>query len=196
MFFRNLFWRKTENITVDYQKLHLVRPNPQYLRSFRNSYREYTAHNVEDFGYYSVGTNRAFKRFLIMSDELARGVNLDIYETVQTSLFWLTDGTFYLGSGSLRHTLTDHLKKIGGNIGYCVRPAVWRMGLGTVQLRLLCVEAKKIGLKTARITCFEENTASRRVIEKNGGRWVERVINDIGGKDKPTLIYEIDLTRV
>ncbi|WP_244918731.1 GNAT family N-acetyltransferase [Paenibacillus dendritiformis] len=37
-------------------------------------------------------------------------------------------------------------------------------------LRLLLAEARRIGLREVLLTCDEDNMASRRVIEKNGGR--------------------------
>ena len=195
MILRSLFYRpkQTQAIHVDYNSLRLIRPDARYFSSFRDSYREYRAHKVEDFGYYKVDTFRDFNRFLTMSDEMRRGVNLSA-SSVQTSMFWLVDGQHYLGSGSLRHYLNDYLRTFGGHIGYSIRPAAWGQGLGTLQLHLLLLEAKKIGLTRARLTCFEHNAASQRVMEKNGAQRIDRVVNRISGKDRPTFIYEIDLT--
>jgi len=66
--------------------------------------------------------------------------------------------------------------------------------LGTIQLHFLLMEAKKICIQTARLTCYEQNTASQRIMEKNGAKRIGRVVNRISGKDRPTFIYEIDLT--
>ncbi|MCL2407268.1 MAG: GNAT family N-acetyltransferase [Defluviitaleaceae bacterium] len=180
-------------LEIDYGNLHLVRPCFELWRSFKNSYGEHKVHDIEDFTYYTVGTKRAFWRFLLLSDELAKGINLDIYDSVQTTLFWLTDGVHYLGSCSLRHNLNERLLTYGGHLGYSVRPSCWGNGLGTVQLQLLMDEARKIGLQTARLTCYETNKASRRVMEKNGAVKVDSVVNIVDGKNKPTLIYEIIL---
>lgn len=191
--FRSFFYRP-KPISANFSKLRLIRPDARYLSSFRDSYREYRAHKIEDFGYYRVDTLRDFRQFLILADDLRRGVNLP-ENAVQTSMFWLTDEEHYLGSGSVRHYLNDKLRVFGGHIGYSIRPTAWGQGLGTIQLQFLLREAKKIGLPRARLTCYEQNTASRRVMEKNGAHLVGRIINHISGKDRPTLIFEIDLTN-
>lgn len=190
--FRFLFSKK-KPITVNFDNLRLVRPNMRYFNSFRESYKEYKAHKVEDFGYYKVDTLDDFRRFLVLAEDYRRGFNLP-KNYVQTSMFWLTDGTNYLGSGSVRHYLNDKLRVFGGHIGYSIRPNAWGQGLGTIQLRFLLNEARNIGLRRVRLTCYENNAASQRVMEKNGAFYVDRVVNHISGKDRPTLIYEIDLT--
>lgn len=193
MFFRQLFTRNKE-ITVNFDKLSLIQPNISYYESFKESYTQYRTHKVEDFGYHKVDTMYDFQRFLLMADELRRGVNLPD-NAVRTSMFWLTDDSHYLGSGSVRHSMNDSLRVFGGNIGYSIRPEVWGQGLGTIQLHLLLIEARKIGLTSARLTCYENNIASQRVMEKNGAVRVGMVTNRISGKNRPTYIYEVDLSN-
>ena len=185
--------KKKPPISVNFDALRLIRPDFRYLSSFRESYKEYRQHAVEDFGYHKVDTLKEFARFVEFSSRLSLGINLP-EGAVQTSMFWLCDDENYLGSGSVRHYLNDKLRNFGGHIGYSIRPQAWGLGLGTIQLRLLLIEAKKLGITRARLTCYEHNTASRRVMEKNGAYYVDRVINRISGKDRPTLIFEIDLT--
>jgi len=49
-----------------------------------------------------------------------------------------------------------------------------------------------MGLSRVLVTCDEDNLASRRVIEKNGGELASRGISERTGK--PVLRYWIDLT--
>jgi predicted acetyltransferase len=193
MFFKSWFARYEERFNVNYEKLRLITPDIRYWRSFKNSYRGYRAHKVEDFAYPKVDTLEEFSYFLRSADEHRRGLNVP-YGSVPTSLFWLTDDVNYLASGSIRHYLNDNLKLFGGHIGYSVRTEVWGMGLGTILLGYLLPEARKLGIIRPRLTCYESNTASRRVMEKNGAVFMGRVVNRINGKDRPTLIFEIDLT--
>ena len=87
---------------------------------------------------------------------------------------WLWDGEF---SGSIgirwqRGTmaLPPHCL---GHIGYAVVP--WKQGQGYAKeaLRLMLMEAESTGLEYVEITTDPENTASRRVIEANGGALIE-----------------------
>ena len=87
---------------------------------------------------------------------------------VPQSVYWLVDGKTYIGRLSLRHALNDDLRRIGGHIGYDVRPSMRRRGYGTRARRLGLDEARKIGLPRVLLTCDRNNIGSRRMIERNG----------------------------
>lgn len=74
-----------------------------------------------------------------------------------------------LGEIYVRHRLTPHLEKIGGHIGYKVRPSSRNRGVATTALRLALQKLYALGVESALVTCNTTNTASARVIEKCGG---------------------------
>ncbi|HEX7743914.1 MAG TPA: GNAT family N-acetyltransferase [Micromonosporaceae bacterium] len=86
-----------------------------------------------------------------------------------TTLWWI-DGGEYLGRIAIRHRLTPHLREAGGHIGYDVRPSARRRGHATAILREALPIARDLGLDAVLVTCDVDNVASRRVIERNGGR--------------------------
>jgi len=86
----------------------------------------------------------------------------------QTTLWWVS-GDEYLGRVSIRHRLTDHLREIGGHIGYDIRPSVRQCGHATAMLAAALPVARSLGITRALLTCDEDNIASRKVIEANGG---------------------------
>lgn len=97
---------------------------------------------------------------------------------------WLWDGSF-CGTISMRwqkgmDALPAHVL---GHIGYAVVP--WKRGRGYASeaLRLMLDKARRVGLARVEITVDRGNSASRRVIEKNGGRLVEEFVNDSYGPD-------------
>jgi predicted acetyltransferase len=106
---------------------------------------------------------------------------------------WIWDGEF-CGSISLRwQTGTDTLPPyVLGHIGYAVVP--WKRGRGyaTGALRQILILAQSAGLKRIEITTDPDNFTSQRVIEKNGGKFVETFINERYGPD-PHFRYAIDL---
>ena len=61
----------------------------------------------------------------------------------------------------------------GGNIGYGIFPEYRSKGYATRAVRLLCDLAKKHSMPYALITTKPENLASRRVIEKSGGIFLD-----------------------
>jgi predicted acetyltransferase len=85
-----------------------------------------------------------------------------------TTLWWVAGDTF-IGRLSIRHRLTSHLLYHGGNIGFEVRPSARRQGHATAMLAEALPLAAELGIDPARVDCDVRNTASRRVIEKNGG---------------------------
>ncbi|MCB1538503.1 MAG: GNAT family N-acetyltransferase [Rhodospirillales bacterium] len=92
---------------------------------------------------------------------------------------WMWDGEF-CGSIGLRwqkgtEALPPHCL---GHIGYSVVP--WKQGRGyaTKALCQILAEAAATGLRYVEITTSPENFASQTVIIKNGGKFVERFIEE------------------
>lgn len=85
-------------------------------------------------------------------------------------LFWISDGTFS-GTINLRYQPgTEALPPyISGHVGYGVVPWKRRRGYAKRALALLLPYCSEEGLRRVLITCDEDNIASRRVIEANGG---------------------------
>lgn len=93
------------------------------------------------------------------------------------SVYWLVDaGGQVLGSARLRHWLTERTYRIGGHIGYDIRPDLRGRGLGTLQLRLVLNQALRRGMTRALVTVEETNTASRRILAKCGARQDRAII--------------------
>jgi RimJ/RimL family protein N-acetyltransferase len=68
-----------------------------------------------------------------------------------------------------------------GHCGYAVVPWLRRRGLATLALGAMLAEAAALGLPWIELTCDADNLASRRVIERCGGRL-------IGTFDKPAAL--------
>ena len=87
-------------------------------------------------------------------------------------VLWLIDGEEYIGQISIRPELgTTYLITYGGHIGYSIRPSKRRRGYGQKILAMALAEARKLGLASVLVTCDSDNTASRKIIERNGGRF-------------------------
>jgi predicted acetyltransferase len=85
-------------------------------------------------------------------------------------VFWLCDQGRYVGQTSIRPELgTPYLITYGGHIGYSIRPSNRRQGYGQRILQLALEKCSELRLERALVTCDEDNTPSRRIIESNGG---------------------------
>jgi predicted acetyltransferase len=85
-----------------------------------------------------------------------------------TNLWWV-EADEYIGRMSIRHELNAWLAEVGGHIGYDVRRSRRRQGHATAMLAQALVVAGDLGIERALVTCDDDNVASRRVIERNGG---------------------------
>lgn len=93
---------------------------------------------------------------------------------VPSTTFWLYADGIPVGFGSVRHFLTETLRKAGGNIGYGIAPAFRGKGYGKELLRLLLNEAKGMGIDKVLVTILLDNIASQAVAIANGGVVTER----------------------
>src|ERR1700680_292668 len=168
--------------------LFLVEPSLTYKDSFIAGTRESQAEGLE------LSTNldkisKDFEAFLHMLEE-SKHVNTSS-NRVPMSDFWLIDGDGYAGRLSLRHELNEALLVWGGHIGYQIRPLKRRRGYGKEILRLGLIKARELGLRRVLVTCDEDNTGSRKIIEYNGGQ----LENIIEVRDSPVrkMRYWIDI---
>lgn len=114
-------------------------------------------------------SEEAYRQKLADNVRIASGENLP-EGYVRQQVYWLYDGDRPVGCGKLRYWLTDALRLHGGHIGYTIRPSERGRGYGTAMLRELSEEAAAAGIDEVMLTCNADNTASRRVIERCGGR--------------------------
>jgi predicted acetyltransferase len=111
-----------------------------------------------------------FPTFLQKQIDMAKGIGIDLTRYVPQTTYWLFVNERPVGIGRLRHYLNDHLRRIGGHIGYAIRPSERGKGYGTLILRELLMKAKERGIEAALVTCDEGNIRSMKVIERNGGQ--------------------------
>ncbi len=93
---------------------------------------------------------------------------------VPSTVFWLYADGVPVGFGTVRHFLTDALRRQGGNIGYGIAPGFRGKGYGRELLRLLLKEARALGIDRALVTIHTDNLASQGVALSNGGVIAEK----------------------
>jgi predicted acetyltransferase len=111
-----------------------------------------------------------FPTFLKENVEMSLGIGVREKGVVPQTTYWLYADNVPVGTITLRHYLNDALRMHGGHIGFSIRPTERRKGCCTTMLALLLKEAHKKGVDDVLITTDKSNTASRKIIEKNGGK--------------------------
>jgi len=147
--------------------VRLARPNIIYKSSFLKALAEFQKEG-RDLDCDKKELARDFSAFVAKIKSWSKGKNLPP-GYVPESVFWLVAGQEFIGKTSIRHRLTPHLRKIGGHIGYEIRPSRRRRGFGTTILRLALRKARQLGIKRVLATCDETNIGSYKIIEANGG---------------------------
>lgn len=159
----------------------LVRPSPKYLKSYTEAFDEYQAMGVSTYGLTDPRAYDVFEKH--ENYRLGRNLKPD---RVSSDCYWLVDAerNYFIGEIHIRHRLNDALLLRGGHIGYCVRYGEWGKGYGTYMLKLALEKAREMGLERVLITCNENNTASARVMEKNGCEYTDTVTCSDGSRTR------------
>lgn len=148
----------------------LLVPDARFHASFLASHREWDGATQDGAGIHDdddVMSPDGFATYvaeLVASEHTPRrpGLVTDTYR-------WIVEGDEYLGAISFRHELTEYLENFGGHIGYGIRPSARRRGLATWALARTLETARGRGYERVLVTCHDDNVASARTIERNGG---------------------------
>ena len=112
--------------------------------------------------------NQDFQEFLQKNYNNSKGIDLPEWYVPQT-IYRLFIDEKPVGYGKLRHHLTEYLLKVWWHCGYCIRPSARGKWYGNIILQEILWKAKEIWIIKMLLTCDINNTASRKVIEKNWG---------------------------
>lgn len=146
----------------------LVEPSRDYHDEYLNMINEWSAlERMVPFVLEFECTD--FDTFLSEIQKLKTSQSLEDNK-VNSSTYWLVNSNGrVLGAANIRHRLNEQLLKIGGHIGYGIRPSERLKGNATRLLALALREAKKLGIHKALLTCDKDNIGSAKTIIKNGG---------------------------
>jgi predicted acetyltransferase len=116
-----------------------------------------------------IAAGEAFVPFVLEFEDCARGVALPPGFVAHSTYWLVSDCTTVVGVSNIRHSLTDSLRREGGNIGYGIRPSARRRGFGTTILQKSLNRAAQLGLTRVLVTCGKDNVGSAKAIARNGG---------------------------
>lgn len=152
--------------------MQLVAPSTKYFPSFKKSMLEWAGAHQDGSGIRDGDVLQDRDGFghwveqLLAEEATPAGPGF-----VTCTYFWMVEEDEYLGSIALRHELNDFLLAFGGHIGYSVRPTARGHGLAAQALSAVLPAARDRGIRDVLLTCDARNPASRRTIERNGGRY-------------------------
>lgn len=162
--------------------LTLRRPTPEDESAVRALHEQLLR---DDFSF--VLDEGPWPEVLAALDRASRGEDLPPGLVRADYLLAEVDGEI-VGRTSIRYDLNDHLRRVGGHVGYGVGPAFRRRGYATEILRQSVERLNAAGVERALVTCADDNAASAATIEACGGL-LENVVPD--GNGRPTRRYWI-----
>ncbi|MFK8005854.1 MAG: GNAT family N-acetyltransferase [Saprospiraceae bacterium] len=171
------------------ENLKLISPTTQLEKQFRAMLQDWHSAK-EELSPWTIELDTSdFEKYVDTLLKASKGIGLKGL-LVPHSSFWLIDeNQNILATSNLRHTLNEKLWLTGGHIGYGVAPSARRKGCATKILELTLLEAKKVGIEEALITCNKSNIGSAKSILKNGGEfWKETPM-----KNRITQYYWISI---
>lgn len=149
-------------------KLIIPRMDMKYY--FDNMVKDYIENDLvlEGRSYFEDDFN--FEEYINYLKE-RRSLPSDSLEPVQQYEWWLIDENNNIaGTSRLRMSLESDVDiNEEGNIGYDIAPSFRNKGFGSLILKLTLNKAKSFGFDKIFITCSENNPASKKIIENNGG---------------------------
>lgn len=108
-------------------------------------------------------------------------ISMDEEDVVRSSTYFLVDEKYYpLGVIDIRHRLNDYLLEMGGHIGYSVRKSERQKGYAKIMLNKALEVCKEIGLDRVLITADDNNPASFKTIESQGGVLENKITEEDG----------------
>lgn len=155
--------------------IYLTKPSEKYKQTYLEALEE-LRNDKEELSYIPK-ERETFPQFIERLHNNAKGKDLP-EGWVPDSTYWLIDNDQFIGRVSIRHVLNKALSKVGGNIGYDIRPSMRKMGYGFKILEYALVKAKEIGLEKVLVTCNDDNIGSKKIIEKNGGIFQDSIQNE------------------
>jgi predicted acetyltransferase len=175
----------------------LVPPSPRYAASYVAALREGFSFATQPSALQQPieDIEVDFAGYIARITDQAGTVTLptgEVVPKVPFSVFWLVEDETFIGQLKLRHELNAHLRQEGGHVGYSIRPSRRGKGYGRLILKLGLEECRRVGLDRVLVTCGDDNLASARIIEANGGR-LEDVIDHPTGRGRVRR-YWIEVT--
>lgn len=156
--------------------IKLIKPSIHYYQSFLQAETEILKEGLSFLPQEDALKNstQSFVHYLTLVKQRETNRYQDTGK-VPCHTFWLVDQKKFIGLLKIRYHLNSKLKKIGGHIAYKIRPSSRSCGYGTRMLFLGLKEAKGLGLKSVLLTCAVDNIASKKIIEKNKGVFLDEV---------------------
>lgn len=173
-------------------EVKLVKPQLKHKEDAENFKQEFFDHGEKIINGSSLFDQMNYEDWLLHLEKNSSPKTVDENWVVADTFFAVeTQNEKIVGIIDIRHNLeNDLLKNYAGHIGYATRPSERKKGYATKMMQEALMITKKLNIKTVMIGCNSDNEASKKVIEKSGGKLVEKKLYI---DSTPINIYNIEI---
>jgi predicted acetyltransferase len=170
--------------------LRLIYPSNKYKKSFLKSLKKRL--ELDDVRYKKELNDILdnFALYIKKTKDYREGLSLT-KGFVPENRYWLIDKDEFIGQVSIRRFGSKKLSKVASHIGYYINPYKRNKGYGKLILQMALRKAKVLGIKKVIITCNEKNIPSKKIIESNGGLFIDKFYDE--NLKRYTLKYSIKI---
>ncbi len=118
-----------------------------------------------------------FSEMLTILEKEFAGIDMRPGRVPHSMLYGFVDGKI-IGRVSVRHSLTESLRKRGGHIGYAVAKRFRKQGFATEMVRQALDHCRELKIPKLMITCADDNVPSWKVIEHFDGKLEDKIWDD------------------
>ncbi len=150
--------------------IQLIHPQPKWQDSFIDLLNEAKcANEVSELGH-AYRPDEDYSTMYMRLKNREQGINIHPRD-VPSCLYWILDmkSGVIVGTLDMRYKITgDYFERLG-HVAYYIKPRERKKGYATEALRQVLELYKIRKEKKILITCYKDNIASQKVIQKNGG---------------------------
>lgn len=161
--------------------LKLHKPSQSIFPAFQDFIEEMRLHGETLWAPYIPQENESAEQFISRLEQ--REIHPPA-PLVPETIYWAMMDNKVVGRISLRHRIEGNLTKMGGHIGYEVRPSFRNRGFAKEMLRQILETPKVKEIGNLLLTCSPKNEASKKTIIANGGMLTNTVFVDSISEDR------------
>lgn len=154
--------------------MHLITADELSLAAFTEMLDDYAANGTP---FLQITDPEIFPYFVRTCVKHSTGFGLSLTTSPYTRYFLVDDDGHIFAQGDVRHKPTKENVMFKGQLGYGVLPSKRGCGYGKLMCALLLEKCKEKGFNEVIITCRDDNIASAKIIEHNGGKFQNTVFD-------------------
>ncbi len=160
--------------------MEIIKPNEKFFIEYFNACKESYENKITEWMPFELHHFDVWKEHVLeVYCNYEKGVAIP-EGFPRTYTYWCVEGDIFIGEIQIRPFLNENESQTWGHVAYAVRYSQWNKGYGTKLLKTALDKLHEFAVLDIYISCHKTNTSSIRVIEKNGGSFVNSIIDEDG----------------